>query len=600
MDPVEFLREHEPFSRLPAGRMDAVGRSLEIAYVARGTQVLSGNGPRTGLLYVVRKGALRLESDGRPIDVLTDGEIFGFPSLLSGGAPQFDVVALEDCLLYTIPEAVFHELLEEPGFWEFFYQSLANRLRSALEREPAVAAADLSTPVERLLRRKPVAVDGGRTVGEVARIMRDEKVSSVLVRGMPMGIVTDSDLRARVLAEGLGPETLVSRVASAPLKTFPAESPVFEALLHVLGQRIHHLALVRNGDIVGVVTHGDILRHQVRSPAALLKRIDRSTDPADWDGYAEEVAGTVESLLWGGFEASDIGHVVASLNDSLIQNVLRHVESRQGQSPCPYAWIVHGSEGRREQALITDQDNALVFAEDVPGAREYFAEFSAKVIAALTRASFPPCAGGFMATNWCRTLDEWDALFRGWTETPEPEALMEAANFFDFRLIHGGLDLERLHVRMEEGGRSSMFLAHLTKAGLGMQPPIGLFHRIREEDEGIDLKAGGIVPTVSLARIFALEAGSRARATLDRLDAAKRAGVLSEDGADTLAEGFRFLFRLRLERQLRARRAGQTPTNYVRRDDLSPLERRHLKETFLHIRQMQEALSQRYKVGLLG
>lgn len=600
MDPLEFLLAFEPFSRLSPARREALGRSLEISYSPAGSQIITRGGERSGTLWVVRKGAVRLEADGRPVDVLSEGEVFGFPSLLSGGPPQFDVIALEDSLFYRIPEPVFHELLEEPGFGEFFYQSLARRLRGALEREPAIAAADLSTPIERLATRAPVAVDAGRTVGEVARIMRDERVSSVLVRGMPMGIVTDSDLRTRVLAEGRGPDTPVSKVMSAPLKTFPADAPVFEALLHVLEQRIHHLALIRNGSVIGVVTHADILRHQVKSPAALLKRVDRATDPADWAGYADEVAGTVESLLWGGLEPADIGHVVASLNDSLVQNVLRWAEVKSGPPPCPYAWIVHGSEGRREQALITDQDNALVFAEDTSEARDYFRRFAEVVIEALTKASFPPCPGGFMATKWNYTLDEWDELFRGWTTSPEPEALMEVANFFDFRSIHGRLDLERLHARIAEGGSSSVFLAHLTRAGLGMRPPIGLFHRIKEEDEGIDLKAGGIVPTVSLARVYALEARSRARSTLDRLEAARRAGVVSETGAETLAEGFRFLFRLRLESQMSARRKREEPTNRVRLDDLSPLERRHLKETFLHIREMQESVSQRYKVGLLG
>lgn len=600
MDPLEFLREHEPFSRLPPGRLEWVGRELEIAYAPRGTRVLTRGGDPNTHLWVVRKGSVKLEVDGRAIDVLVDGEVFGFTSLLSGGRPQFDVTAGEDCLLYKIPSKVFHSLREDASFGEFFQESLARRLRGATRRESVALAGDLATPVGKLVRRPPVVVSRETSVGAAARRMRDERVSSVLVSGEPMGIVTDADLRSRVLAEGLGPDVPVTRVMSAPLKTFPAESPLVEALLYVLGERIHHLALERRGEVVGVVTHSDILRHQSKSPGYLLKTIEKSRGPEDWAGYAGEITGMVESLVWAGLEATRVGHVVASLNDALVQQILRTVEAELGPPPCPYAWIVFGSEGRREQALITDQDNALVFAEDAAGAREYFERLAARVIESLTRASFPPCAGGFMATRWNKTLAEWDELFRSWIESPEPESLIEVQNFFDFRAIHGALDLSPLHRRILEGSRSAIFLAHLARASLGMQPPIGLFRRIKEDEDGVDLKAGGIMPTVSLARVAALEAGSGARSTIARLEAGREGGTLSEDGADTLAEGFRFLFRLRLQTQLAAMRRGEPASNRVRGDDLSPLDRRHLKETFLHVREMQEALAQRFKTGMLG
>jgi CBS domain-containing protein len=183
---------------------------------------------------------------------------------------------------------------------------------------------------------------------------------------------------------------------------------------------------------------------------------------------------------------------------------------------------------------------------------------------------------------------------------PEPQALIEAANFFDFRRVGGELSLEPLDELFREASKHGLFLAHMAKNALDFRPPLGLFHRIREQAEGVDLKKGGIIPIVSLGRLHALEAGILVRGTLDRLDAAAAAGRISRDGAENLGEAFRFLLRLRLEDQLEAKRAGQPVDNQVRLANLSPLERRHLKDTFLAVREMQEALAMRYKTDLIG
>ena len=601
MDPIAFLRRYDPFSRLDATGLAVIGRVLEVRYTRRGEIILRRGGEPTTHLGVVRKGAVRLEVDGRPVDVLAEGEAFGFPSLLSRGGPQFDVTALEDCLLYLIPGETFHGLIEsDAGFGEFFLKSLADRLRLATEREPSSLAGDLTTPVAMLASGPPVFVDPDATIREAATIMRDRRIGSVLVSGDPLGIVTDRDLRSRVLAEGRGPDTLVREVMSAPLKSFPAGAPLFEALLFLLARRIHHLPLERDGQMVGVVTHTDLLRHHVKSPSYLLKKIDKLAHPDDLEGYAEEVAGMIEALTWSGLESVEVGRIVASLNDAVIQGLLVHLERELGPPPCKYAWIVFGSEGRGEQALITDQDNALVSEEDTPEAREYFARLAQKTVDGLIRAAFPPCRGGFMATNWNRPLAEWIRLFERWTTTPDPQALLEVANFFDFRTIHGGLDLASLDEKIAEAAGKRVFLAHLAKASLGMRPPLGLFHRIREGESGVDLKAGGLMPIIGIARVHALEAGSAARSTIERLLAAARGGTLSQEGAETLVEGFRFLFRLRLAAQLGEKRRKVTPDNMIHLESLSALERRHLKDTFQHVRTMQEAMSQRFNVGLLG
>jgi len=305
-------------------------------------------------------------------------------------------------------------------------------------------------------------------------------------------------------------------------------------------------------------------------------------------------------MLWGGLNASDIGPVVSRLNDALVARLVKLTEEELGPAPVPYAWIVFGSEGRMEQTLLTDQDNALVYADEGEAHEAYFAELAARVVRGLIAASFPMCAGGFMATNWRRTLSSWTQLFRSWLDAPEPRALIEALNFFDFRAVHGTLALDALEQQLLRAGREPLFMAQLARASLGLTPPLGAFRHIKAEEEGVDLKKGGLAPIVSLARLYALEAGSSARGTLARLEAAMSAETLSREGKETLSEGFRFLLGLRLREQLRARRAGEPVTNSVRMEHLSPVERHHLKDVFVAIRELQNATALRHSIARLA
>jgi CBS domain-containing protein len=470
------------------------------------------------------------------------------------------------------------------------------------ESEPALAPGvqgagsgqELTTPIGALATRTPLVVSGDASVVDAARAMREAGASAALVGERSPGIVTDRDLRNRVLAEGLGADTPVRAVMSRPLFSLPAETPLFEALRRMLEREIHHLPVTRGGEVVAVLGDTDLLRHQARSPLALLNRVEHLRDEAEVEGYTAEVAGVCDALFAGGLGVTQIAGAVASLGDVLARRLLALAERDLGPAPCPYAWMALGSEGRMEQVLATDQDNALAYGEDTDEARAYFAALTERVVNGLVGAGYPRCPGGYMATGWCRPLAEWEALFRGWIERPEPQALLEAQVFFDFRRVHGELSLEPLERLLAASGRRELFLAGLARAALRGRPPMRFGGRIRTQDGAVDLKAGGIAAAVMLARAYALAAGSTARPTLERIAAAAAAGTLSRGGAEVLGESFRFLARLRLQEQLRALRAGGQPSDRVRVDALSELERRRLAEAFEAVRKLQDATALRF------
>ncbi len=424
--------------------------------------------------------------------------------------------------------------------------------------------------------------------------MRTTGVTSVLVRGAPLGILTDADLRNRVLAVGRGPETPVGDVATRPVKSLPATATLIDALAFMLEHRVHHAPVVASGEVVGVLSDTDLLRLQVRSPLYVLRNIDRMSVPGDLGRHTRDLAGMVESLRWGGLDALRIGPLVSRMNDALTSRLLRQAEADLGVPPVPYAWMVHGAEGRMEQTLLTDQDNALAHADASPEAAEYFAAMADRVVSWLSAAGVPPCAGGFMATTWRYPLAEWSRRFRHWLSEPAPRALIEAMNLFDFRVVHGALSLDRLQEDVFALCREPLFVAHLARASLGMEPPLGVFRQIRQEAEGVDVKKGAIVPIVNLARLYALDAQSPARATAARLEDAAAAGTLSREAASTLGEAFGFVLDLRLRTQIQALRQGVPVTNHVRLEQLSSIDAHHLKHVFHEIRQVQAATVVRY------
>jgi CBS domain-containing protein len=371
--------------------------------------------------------------------------------------------------------------------------------------------------------------------------------------------------------------------------------PVFEALRRMLELGVHHLPVTRGEQVMGILRDTDLLRHQLRSPLPLLDRIESVEQLADTPSdYSREVAGIAETLFTGGLGVAQIARVLAALSDALVRRLLMLAEDELGPPPCPYAWIVLGSEGRREQVLLSDQDNALVYLEETDGALAYFRSLAERLVEGLIRAGFPRCPGGYMATRWCKPLAEWEALFSRWVEVPEPRALLEAQIFLDFRAVHGALSLDSLDRTLVSGGRRALFLHNLARAALRFRPPLGPLGRIRTDDGFIDLKAGGIAAIVMLARVYSLAAGATPRATLARFEAAADAGVLSRAGAEILGESFRFLSRLRLQEQLRALHAGEQPTNRVRLEGLTPLERRRLLEALRAVRKQQDATGLRF------
>ncbi|MDH5572534.1 MAG: DUF294 nucleotidyltransferase-like domain-containing protein, partial [Gammaproteobacteria bacterium] len=368
---------------------------------------------------------------------------------------------------------------------------------------------------------------------------------------------------------------------------------------------IRHLPVVEYNRVIGVVTATDLIRRQSHNTIYLINEIYRAKDTDELQSLSIQLPNTLLALVQNSLTAYDIGHAISSIGEAITQRLLRLAEKQFGPPPVRYAWILAGSLARNEQTAFSDQDNALFLSDDYDENkhREYFEQLSRFVCDGLSQCGYHYCPGDVMATNpkWRQPVSVWQQYFNQWIDEPEPMALMYSSIFFDLRCAYGDASLlEQIQAAILQKTRgNTIFLGHLLANALKFQPPIGFFRnfvleKTGEEDKALDFKKRGVVPIIDLARYFVLSVGHPALHTRDRLEAASAAGKLSQEGMEDLRDALEFISTIRLQHQALQIIQGKPLDNFVPPEQISSLERRHLKDAFDVVRTFQTLMSQRY------
>ena len=605
-----------PFDKVPQARLRALLVACGIVFFRRGSTVLHPEIALTApCFWIVRQGRVRATEIDRTLAPMMADEFFEvgglFPAeaLLTQAGGTRVYTAVEDSYLWKIEGAEIDRWLAEPGVLRWIGLRLreeASQLRHAavdLARARQHADQALAMPARSIGTAAVVCASSDRSIGEVASLMSERGVGSVLV-GTPEaveGIVTQTDLIARGLAPRLSPETPITRIMTGQPRMIDDNASVLEAGVEMAQSRFRHLLLRGpEGSVVGMVSERDIFRAQQQGITHVFKPIDEAASVAELVDVAKHVREFGERVFRQGMEVGQFTRLASSMNDRISGRLLT-VLGRDRNLGARFCWLAFGSEAREEQGFVTDQDNGIVFVPpnpaDVARVRADLLEYAKDVNAALDACGFARCKGNIMASNpeLCLTRDEWKAKLSSWIRTTTPKSLLNATIFFDLRAVHGDEQLAEalLEHLLKEAAGNTIFLHQMAVNALEITPPIGRISRFAT-DSGphrgtIDLKTQGSRLFVDIARIYALANGVRSANTVERLRIVGQRIKRSLSTIEGDIAAFRVIQTARLHRQLDSLKDGGDP-NRVDPYALDELQQRILRESLRQAGSLQARL----------
>jgi CBS domain-containing protein len=606
-DIADFLRRHPPFDTLDEEALARVAARAESERHDAGAAILDSADATAEHAYVVRRGSVELLIGGRLFDVLGEGEMFGFASVLEEGPLGFVARAAEaGTVVCRIPADAVRPVLERPEAVRFVARTLSAGLRllAGADREPPPDAG--GRPVRELIRAPAVVCGPGDSVREAARRMVEARATCVLVElGDRLGIVTDRDIRTRVLAAGAGPDAALADVMTAPARTIAADRSGTEALLEMLDHGIRHLPVLEAGrELLGVLDDVDLMASERRAPFRLRALVARAGAVAAVASAARELPGMQVALHDAGVHAAAIGRMYATLHDSVTRRLIELAHADLGAPPVPYTWLATGSFGRREPFPSSDVDCALAWEgpDDDRELRSVMAALARRVLDGLSACGLQPDGNGAVASSplFARSISAWQDAARSWAEDPDrARGLMLLSVVVESDPVWGATRApEALASAFARAPGREQLLGRLAAAALAERPPTGflrqfVLHSSGERRGVLDIKQGGLLPIESLARWSGLAAGVTAASTRARLDASAAAGTLAPADAAILREALELVSALRIEHQVEQLRAGREPDDLIDPRALTSLTRSALKDAFRAVARVQRGIAVR-------
>ena len=623
---IEFLRSYPPFDRLEPEALQFLGEHLKLAYYPKDALIISPDSGVVRVFRILQRGKVLARQAGEislmEHSILTLGPGEGFPiGSVTAQRPSTNIyTALGDVFCYELSADDYFVLMQKSTVFNIFctqyIASLLSQSRQQLQMQFSQRVAEqqtMNSPLSTIIKKAPLSVTPETLVREVVGLMAGRSIGSMIVvddKQQPIGIFTQSDVLKRIVLPGVALDVPIREVMSKAPHTLPLAANAYDAALVMAMHGVRHvLAVDEGGRLQGVVSERDLFTLQRVGLRQIRQTIDSATTIDMLLQASHDVRQLSLNMLAQGVGAEQITQFISALNDTLTRRIIQLNLDRHDLFGIEWAWLSFGSEGRDEQTFSTDQDNGIVYiCTDIMDREQTqlrLLEFARGVNADLDRCGFPLCAGNIMASNpaLCLTLEEWEEKYDKWIRTPEPEALLNATIFFDFRPLFGQFNLaDRMRLSLLRRTRNNpLFLRMLAENAVGILPPLG---KIRDfvtdadpEHPGtIDLKKYGSRLFIDAARIFALAHDVAATNTVQRIKlAAPLMNVAHEDAAATI-DAFNFIQLLRLRHQHSEQTQGREGDNLIRPDDLNEVERRILKEAFRQARKLQQRLKLDYQL----
>lgn len=608
------LARYTPFSLMAVADLDFFLSHAEQLYFAPGEILFEPASGEVNRLFFIRRGAVSgkrglADLEGGAFEYET-GDLFPISAAIARRAVTATYEATQDTFVLALTVEAMQTLAQQSvPFADFLNRRVLKFLdlsRQALQvaySSQTLAEQSLETALGELVQRAPVTCRPETPLREALTEMHERRIGSMLVtseRGEPLGILSREDVLGRVTLGAVPLETPIGEVMVSPVHHLSHEHTAEDAALLMSRHTIRHVPITRDGVVIGIVSERDLFAMQRLSLKHVSTSIRAAVDVDMLRLVAQDIRRFARSLLSQGVQARQLTALISHLNDVLTERLLEIKATEHGVDLSRLCWLALGSEGRNEQTIATDQDNALILPDDISAAaRQTALAFARDVNQALDDCGYPLCKGGIMAGNpaCCLTLREWRERFSHWIEHGAPQDLLNASIYFDFRPLAGDLTLaHRLRQEVNRAAsRVPRFLKQLALNALTREPPLNWMGGIAADDEGrIDLKLQGTAIFVDGARLYALSQGVAATSTRERLEAVGPVLGVTAAEYEAWVRGFEFLQMLRLQIQLEGAAAGEQP-NHIVVDSLNDIDRRILKETFRVARSLQQRLQLDYE-----
>lgn len=634
----DFLKNYPPFSLLEQETLLTLCEEAIVSYRRAGETIFKQGDQSGKHIYVVREGAVHLireeAQDAKTlIDQCDEGDLFGVRPLLTGQPYLLTAEAVEETLLYAINIRALDEILKHrpkaayylaASFAAGYQKTVSGDLKHKifLEEYEAFNSGLNLVEIQSMSHSKaPVTCRASESIRRAAIRMSEKEVGSIIIVDEnlhPLGIVTDKDLRKKVATGKVSLDKPVSVLMSSPVITARPKVTIADVQMEMIKHKIHHLCLTQDGTdqspVIGVLSEHDLLVLQANNPAVLIREARRAENGKGLGAIRDRAEELLKKYIYQEVNIAFISSVMTEINDALIARAaqLAELELEAENQPKPkaeYCWLALGSEGRGEQLLRTDQDNALIFENvpeaDHPEVEAYYGRLAKRITRLLHEAGFEYCPGEMMASNskWRASLDQWKRQFSRWIDEPTPKAVMLCTIFFDYRPVYGKKELaealgEHIFMALKE---RSVFLAFLARDALLNPPPLTFFRNFVVEKGGehkheFDLKLRAMTPLIDAARVLILDKRiAKINNTILRFEKLAELEPQNRELFEQAAAAYEILMRYRTLKGLEKSDSGR----YFNPSELSKLERLQLRNSFRPIRELQSLLRVRFQLSLM-
>ncbi|MCK7591161.1 DUF294 nucleotidyltransferase-like domain-containing protein [Subsaxibacter sp. CAU 1640] len=535
---ADFLKNFPPFDRIDKADVLCISKEVSVYYFEKGKTVYAAGDQLQDKFYIIHKGAVILQkevlSKSETVDHFDEGDVFGLRPLFAKENYNTSAITEEESILYGIPLSVFKPLIaQNKEIVSFLIESFASNTENPFSKEldNNVFQSDVNFGNKELYELQPViytkkvkTASPETSIKAIAMLMRKHHIGCVVIESnmIPLGIITNKDLRNKVITGEHGIDEKASEIMSSPVLCYPSNVSMSQAQIAMLKHNVGHLCITEDGTpnskIIGILSQHDITMMRGSNPSVLMKAIKRSNSTKELKRIHKRIMVLLDGLMQQNIPLTQTSKIIFELYDASIKRIIeRCIEKMGKEPPVKFAWMSLGSQGRKEQLLHTDQDNAIIF-ENVPSnelekTRLYFLQLAKKVTKRLNIIGFDFCAADMMAKNpkWCLTLDEWKEQFSNWTTNTGDDEILLSSIFFDFDISFGDATLTNEladHV-LKLTKDNDLFLAKLGASALRSASPLGFFRQFLVEPDGehkdfFDLKKRALMPIVDAGRLLAL------------------------------------------------------------------------------------------------